>query len=158
MVLYEYECPTHGRFTDERRAGYVLCLKPLAHDVDADGWDVAIKCFKRAKRKWGFQMPRVMQEHWNPTTNSYISSNRQFDDELKRASEAATVRSYESGVEFKRAAEEQGIDIGDFEPRATEHNFVRTEDKEQIGVSDEVKDMAKRRAMDEGIITRKTFS
>lgn len=158
MVLYEYECPAHGRFTTQHRGDWYPCPQVLARDVDPDGWDVAIKCRLKSKRKWGFQMPRVMQEHWNPTTNSYISSNRQFDDELKRASEAATVRSYESGLEFKRAAEEQGIDIGDFEPRATEHNFVRTEDKEQIGVNEEVKEIAKKRAMEDGIISPSTFS
>lgn len=133
------------------------CYSVLAYDVDKDGNDVPLKCFKRSRRKWGFQMPRVMQEHFNHTTQSYISSNRQFDDELKRAGEAATLRSYQSGLEFKRAAEEQGIDIGDFEPREVPHNFVRTEDKEQVGFTDEVKEQAKKKAVDEGLVDRKLY-
>ena len=147
MTLYEYECPVHGRFLDERRRDRISCTRTVAYDVDPwDGTDISIKCPNVAKRKWSFQLPRVMQEHLNPTTGTYISSNRQFDDELKRASEQATIRSYQSGVEFKRAAEEQGIDIGNFQPKEVPHNFVRTEDREQIGgVSDEVKEQVDRR-------------
>lgn len=157
MPLYEYECPTHGRFTTDVRGDKAMCMTVLAYDVDPDGYDIAIRCRLMSKRKWGFQMPRVMQETFSPATGSVVTSRRQLAEELKRKSEEADRRSLEGSLEFKRAADEQGIDIGDFQPREIHHNFVPTEDPAQIGLTDEVKEQAKEHATNAGMRDPKLY-
>lgn len=150
MPMYEYECPTHGRFTSELCGDKMMCAAVLAYDIDPDGNDVAIRCRLMSKRKWGFQMPRVMQETFSPATGATVTSRKQLAEQLKLKSEEADRRSLEGSLAFKRAADEQGIDIGDFQPREIHHNFVPTEDPEQIGLTDEVKEEAKKQATDFG--------
>lgn len=150
MPVYEYECPTHGRFTSELRGDKMMCRVVLAYDVDVDGNDLPIYCRLMSKRKWGFQMPRVMQETFSPATGSVVTSRRQLAEELKIKSEEADRRSLQGSLEFKQMADEQGIDIGDFQPREIHHNFVPTEDPEQIGYTEEVKELAKKQATESG--------
>lgn len=150
MPIYEYECPTHGRFTSDLRGDKMMCRVVLAYDTDVDGNDLPIRCRSMSKRKWGFQMAPVMQETFSPATGSVVTSRRQLAEELKLKSEEADRRSLEGSLEFKRAADEQGIDIGDFQPREIHHNFVPTTDPEQIGYNDEVKELAKKQATDSG--------
>lgn len=149
MPVYEYECPVHGRFTSDLRGDKMSCPTVIAYDTYY-GEDIEIKCRSMSKRKWGFQMAPVMQETFSPATGSVVTSRRQLAEELKLKSEEADRRSLEGSLEFKRAADEQGIDIGDFQPREIHHNFVPTEDPEQIGYTDEVKELAKKQAVDSG--------
>jgi len=149
--MYEYECPTHGRFTTDLRGDKMMCPTVIAYDMN--GWtgeELQIKCRLMSKRKWGFQMAAVMQETFSPAIGTTVTSRRQLADELKRKSEEADRRSLEGSLEFKRAADEQGIDIGDFQPREIHHNFVPTEDPAQIGLTDEVKEQAKEHATNSG--------
>lgn len=150
MPMYEYECPTHGRFTTDLRGDKMMCRTILAYDVDADGNDLSIRCRLMSKRKWGFRMQTVMQETFSAATGTTVTSKRQLAEQLKIKSEEADRRSLEGSLEFKRAADEQGIDIGDFQPREIHHNFVPTEDPAQIGLTDEVKEQAKEHATNSG--------
>lgn len=151
MPMYEYECPVHGRWLDSGRGDFGPC--PVW-----EGNDDPKQCNRRSKRKWSFQLAPVMQEHLNVTTGLPVSSKRQFADQLKRASEEASRRSLEGSLEFARAAEEQGIDIGDFKPREIPHNYVPIEDKEQLGVTDEGMDATMKERTDKGVRERKFYS
>lgn len=168
MPLYEYECPVHGRFLSEWQADVRLCQ--VQYDCDClvpylDGdrqhssdCSVFRFCHRESKRKWSFQLAPVMQEHLNATTGKPVSSKRQFRDQLKQASDEATRRSLEGSLEFARAADEQGIDIGDFKPREIPHNFVPVEDREQLGVTEEGMDATKKEQTDSGNRERKFYS
>lgn len=157
MPMYEYECPTHGRFTrGGEPADVVVCkvemgkLYPSVFDPNQNAEPKPWYCNSASKRKWGFQMPRVMQETFSPATGTVVTSKRQLAEQLKIKSEEADRRSLEGSLAFKRAADEQGIDIGDFQPREIHHNFVPTEDPAQIGLTDEVKEQAKEHATNTG--------
>lgn len=44
MPMYEYECPTHGRFTTDLRGDKVMCPTVIAYDCTHYGEDIEIKC------------------------------------------------------------------------------------------------------------------
>lgn len=86
-MMFEYKCATCG-WRD-------LSL------VRADRLDRACERCADAgplRRVFSVAVQRPMHAHWNPTTNSVVSSNRQFDDELKRLS---AERSEQTGIEHR---------------------------------------------------------
>lgn len=74
MTIYGYKCRPCGQEYDS--------------ETRADRLDVPCQvCGGPITRKYSIRLEKPMQEHWNITTNSPISSDRQFRDELKRMSE-----------------------------------------------------------------------
>lgn len=79
MTIYGYQCRTCGQdYESTVRADRLVescqvCLQPVT-------------------RKYSIRVERTMQEHWNVSTNSAISSDRQFRDELNRKSDAEFMR------------------------------------------------------------------
>jgi len=53
-------------------------------------------CGSEMKRKYSLSIHRPMHDHYNNTTGTVIGSDRQFREELKRQSEAATIK---TGIE-----------------------------------------------------------
>jgi hypothetical protein len=53
-------------------------------------------CGSEMKRKYSLSIHRPMHDHYNNTTGTMIGSDRQFREELKRQSEAATIK---TGIE-----------------------------------------------------------
>lgn len=86
MTLYGYQCRECGQeYLSKHRGNYL---------VDQDGF--MIRCSAcgndEVKRRYSVATHRGMPEHLNRTTNTVISSDRQFRDELKRKSEAEFLR------------------------------------------------------------------
>lgn len=161
MPLYEYECPEHGRFLTEERDNTSLC--PHTTPLESGKPDVTtlmFYCGLTSKRKWSVNVQPSMQEHFNTTIGKPVSNMNAFKDGLKRASEEATLRPIEAHADLVRAAEEQGIDIGDAKPRELEHNFVPVDmrDKEALGVTDEGLDATRKQQTDSGKRERKFYS
>jgi len=75
MTIYGYKCRTCGQNYDSSTR------------ADSLGHCATEGCDGEIRRKYSIVVERPMQEHWNITTNSPISSDRQFRDELKRMSE-----------------------------------------------------------------------
>lgn len=85
-VIYEYRC---------RSCGYT------ANVVDrADSLGGCPNCPGELRRVWSVQIAPVMQEHFNATVQKPVSSMRQFEAELRRASDEATER---TGIEHRFA-------------------------------------------------------
>ena len=79
MTIYGYLCRECGQAYDsERRADN------LGPCTQCDTGEI--------RRKYSITVERPMQEHWNTTTNSPISSTLGFKDELKRMSDAQFLR------------------------------------------------------------------
>lgn len=84
MRTYEYRCVRcHATMTSTTH-GLDVCL--------IDG------CLGALRRVYSISFTKPLQEHWNTTVNKPIRTNKQFADELKRASEEATLR---TGVEHR---------------------------------------------------------
>jgi hypothetical protein len=98
MPWYEYRDPDTG---DTRLS------QTRANRLEFNG--------KLYKRKFSFHPASVMHQHFNTSTGTVVSSQRQFDDDLKRLSEERT--------------EATGIP----------HNYVNVDimDKDALGVTDE---------------------
>lgn len=119
MTMYSYKCRTCGATFD------------CTTRADSIG---ACTCGGEFRRDYsGIKFDRVMQEHYNQTTKTAISSNRQFDNELRRQSE---IRSEELGME---------------------HRFERVDpsDKKALGVTDEGIDQSNRIRREQGLPTFK---
>lgn len=99
MTLYEYRC-THcsTAYSDFERANRIerYCNKCEGTTT----W----------QRVWAVSIHRPMQEHFNHSVGKPISDPRQHADELKRASEAATLA---TGIEHNYVP----IDYADARPK-----------------------------------------
>jgi hypothetical protein len=84
MSIYAYKCRLCGTRADSMTRGDSLGPCP--------------NCDGNLTRLFIITVERPMHEHFNPTVMKPISSNRQFDDELKRLSEERTL---ETGIEHK---------------------------------------------------------
>lgn len=74
MTIYGYKCRPCGQEYDS--------------EIRADRLDVPCQvCGGPITRKYSIVVERPMHEHWNVTTNSAISSDRQFRNELRRMSD-----------------------------------------------------------------------
>lgn len=125
-MIYAYKCRECGaRAESATRADRLPEFVHLRQDTD-----VEVGCPGSFTRDYsGLQFAGVMQEHYNFTTHSAISSNRQFSDQLKRISDE---RSNELGMEHR------------FEP-------VDPVDKKALGVTDEGMDATNRQRRKEGL-------
>lgn len=83
-MIYAYKCRKCGTRADSTRRGDVLGPCPT--------------CDGQLTRLYIVTLERPMMEHFNPSVGKVISSNRQFDDELKRKSEEQTLR---TGIEAR---------------------------------------------------------
>lgn len=136
MPYYEYICPIHGPFQSENRGDRHSCPTVLAYDVDRyDGSDVAIKCHRMAKRKFGFSFVAPMPEHYNPSVGRVISSDKQHREALKIATDESNER----------------LNLN--------QNFVPVDmnDKEALGVTDEGLDATRKQLVDSGEVERKLY-
>lgn len=80
MPLYEFRCRSCGWQGD------------LVFAVDDDSRHHArCGCGERLSRRFGFRLVAGFAEHRNPSTGRWTTSDRQFRDDLKRASEEATL-------------------------------------------------------------------
>lgn len=93
-MRYEYRCP--------------MCQTRVTSDVRAERLQINCEVcgYLPLHRVYGFTYNKPMPEHFNTTVNKPISSQRQFNEELKRASEVATL---ETGIEHKY----EPVDPGD---------------------------------------------
>lgn len=125
-MIYAYQCRTCRYTVDASERGDSLGPCP--------GLPGAGGCTGELTRLFVIRTNAVMQEHYNPTTNTVISSDRQFSEELKRQSEIASAR---TGMEHR------------FEP-------VDPTDKKALGVTDEGIDASNRIRREQGLPTFKT--
>lgn len=86
MPIYEYKCPECSN-----RDELSLSIEEYS-DIEV----VECNCGTVMSRIFSFTVKTPMQEHMNNTTGQLVSSERQFKDQLKRQSEAATIR---TGIE-----------------------------------------------------------
>ena len=91
MTMYGYECRECGQsYTSEIRGNF---LAAIAIDRNTVVKQECTECGNpEVKRKYSVVVHRPMPEHLNKTTNTLISSDRQFREELKRKSEAEFLR------------------------------------------------------------------
>ena len=85
-MIYEYKCPKHSEVRRQTSA---------RGDVQRFTCP-ACACDRDFKRVWAVNIHRPMADHMNSTTGTMIGSNRQFKEELKGLSEAATIK---TGIE-----------------------------------------------------------
>ena len=87
MERYEYKTETGITFRSHERADWLWFT-----NMDEYG----NKIYKPAKRVWGFSFKPTMKEHINSTTGQYVRTEQQFNTQLKRMSESASIR---TGIE-----------------------------------------------------------
>lgn len=85
---------------------------------------VCPQCGYTMERVLSFAFHRGMSEHYNPTVGRVVKNSRDFHDELKRASEAATIR---TGIPHNY----QPIDIADLRNEATKEASAKR--RERLG-------------------------
>lgn len=86
MTLYGYQCRECGQeFLSKWRGSHLTTSHGSTLDCAVCGHD-------EVKRKYSIATHRGMEQHLNRTTNTVISSDRQFRDELKRRSESEFLR------------------------------------------------------------------
>ena len=93
MPLFEYRCPVgHSRVISDRTDA-ILC-----------GSD----CSEIARRRFSFSIVRSIPEHFNNATGTYVNNEREVRDQLKRQSEANSIRlGYDSQMEYLSPADMQ---------------------------------------------------
>lgn len=118
-MIYAYSCQSCD--SQEHHTGF----RPIGAHLDKP----CQSCGGLLLRRASFQFRRGMAPHFNQSTGTYVSSQREFNDGLKRASEAATLRT--------------GMD----------HNFqpVDVTDMKSLGVTDEGLEETRRRRRAEGL-------
>lgn len=121
MAVYEWRCP-------ECRQAYAT-RRPLGDTTPP----TCPPCQTPVKRRYSpFAIQIPMQEHYNHSVGAYITNERQFKDQLKIQSEAATLRT------------------------GLEHNFVPHDPrdaKDSLGVTDEGLEATYRRRRELGLVT-----
>lgn len=102
MTLYEYRCRECGSTQLMEARGDHLAPDIHWTRVDVDGHPEGGRSYCRGlmRRVWSVQVAPVMQEHFNTTVQRPVSSMRQFERELRRASDVA---SEETGIEHRFA-------------------------------------------------------
>lgn len=78
MIIYAYRCRTCGLSQDSTTRAQSLGPCPDPH------------CSGELKRRYQLQLAPVMQEHYNPSVDGYISSEKQLREKLKRKSDEYT--------------------------------------------------------------------
>lgn len=131
-MIYAYKCRECGARKDSEVRGDRLPDEFVHTFVNANG-DLQACRGSFTRDYSGLQFASVMQAAYNPAVGKEISSNRKFDDDMKRASEA---RSLETGME---------------------HRFERVDpsDKKALGVTDEGIDQSNRVRAKQGLPTFK---
>lgn len=104
--MYEYECPVHGRFDTLIRADSVPCPATMLLGTEP--------CPNPARRVWHVNRKRGIQPHFNQALGCVVKSDRDFDEKLKIAGEAA-------GSTFSR------IDPGDSPRPSTDDEVFDTQ-------------------------------
>ncbi len=110
MPVYEHRCSAcrSVQTSEERDATKLTCAL----------------CGARLKRRYNFYSPPPFREGFNHSVGTYISSNRELREELKRASEKATIR---SGTETTYAMvgpdEASGVGVTAELPHAVEEKW-----------------------------------
>jgi hypothetical protein len=89
-VIYEYKCPECDQRYLTSYRGDRLNLAQV-NTSEAMRHDRTCTYSGQMVRVFSFAVAPMMPEHWNSTLNKPIRSDRQFRDELKRASEAASL-------------------------------------------------------------------
>lgn len=85
MQQYEYRCPE--------------CRNTILSPHRADrsvAWCRKCTEYREHRRVFGIYVARGMVEHYNQSIGAYVTSERQFRDELKRGAELETLR---TGIE-----------------------------------------------------------
>lgn len=93
-MIYEYKCTNCGARTHSTQRGDRLAA--MCRSCGHPG---------PLQRVWGFSHRPGMEEHLNSTTGLPVSSMRQFKDQLKAASDKATL---ETGIEHDYQPREWG--------------------------------------------------
>lgn len=111
---YEYKCPQPG------------CTTTVRSDHRGDRlFSPCPSCqHQPLHRVFGFAYHPPMQEHMNAATNQPVSNARQFSDQLKRASEEATLY---SGIEHQY----EPVDINDGAALGVTNEGLDTTNKER---------------------------
>lgn len=118
-MRYSYFCTVCGNEDIDEQFSNIGAIGPHPCSI----------CGSIMRRGCSFSFRRPMQEHFNTSTGTYVSNNRQFTDDLKRKSEEASLRT--------------GMD----------HNFVPVDitDMKALGVTDEGLEETHRRHHDNAI-------
>ena len=126
-MIYAYKCRTCGYEVDSEERGDTLGPCP--------GWPALnMGCTGQLTRLFVVRTNAVMQEHFNSTTSSVISSDKQFDEEMKRQTDMQAAR--------------LGMDV--------QYERVDASDKAALGVTDEGIDASNRIRKEQGLPTFKT--
>lgn len=131
MPVYEYRCPLCGSEGQQLRNMHDNGPLPLCPT-----------CGTQMCRKYStFAIKPSMPAHFNQSVGSFVTNERNFADELKRASEAASAP--------RQVFDADGESIIITPP---EHNFVPVDphDKERLGVTDDGMEETYRRLRNEG--------
>lgn len=92
-MIYTYRCPNCG------------AENYSTHNADGVRDPCRLCRHVGLRRIYGFNFKPAMQEHFNQTVGKPVSSMRKFTDELKRASDQASI---ETGMEHRYAPLEYG--------------------------------------------------
>lgn len=116
-MIYAYKCRTCGTEKDSTTRS------------DSIGPCSTADCGGEFRRLFIIRTESQLPEHWNKTLNKPVSSHRQFDEELKRASVIASERT------------------------GMAHDFQRVDptDKKALGVTDEGMDATNRMRRKKGL-------
>jgi predicted RNA-binding Zn-ribbon protein involved in translation (DUF1610 family) len=76
MPVFEFLCDSCGQILSLQRGDRMPCPN----------------CGLTARRRFSFNRQTMFQDHYNTSVGKYVTSDQQFRDELKRGSEAATLR------------------------------------------------------------------
>jgi hypothetical protein len=136
MALYEYQCRTCGQ------------VDSITHPIEPD-WNPPQNmgecpngCGTILRRVYTLQIAKVMQEHYNSSVGKTVSSMRGYKDDLKRASEAATLK---TGIPHNYVATggSESTALTGIDPK-TAPDLIRM-DRERLarGVKDKQKALAK---------------
>jgi predicted nucleic acid-binding Zn ribbon protein len=120
MARYGYRCP---------RCGNELTIRLPIEDYDPSLPVLCTRCGDTCRRTYQplpFRLPT--EGHWNQSVGRYVSGDREFRDELRRASDAATER---TGIPH------------DYKP-------IDPRDTEALGVTGEGLGETQKRRQDEG--------
>jgi hypothetical protein len=119
-MIYAYKCRTCGLEVDYFQP--MDTLGPCTTAITTDSG--TLKCPGELRRLFVVNMEPVMQEHFNATVNKPISSNRQFDDELRRQSERVSL--YQgSEARFERVDPTDKAALGVTDQGIDESNRIR---------------------------------
>ncbi len=128
MTIYGYQCRKCGLEEDSTIRAATLGGCP---GLD---WETNEYCGGELRRKYSVRTNAVIHSHFNSTTGTMVSGNRNFDEQMKRESE--------------RVSEYTGM----------EHRFERVDpsNRDALGVTDQGIDESNRIRKQQGLPTFKT--